>query len=88
MDYWEVELAAIKRLIAAHPDEFSAVLAEEERNATVTATAQPCQTCKRLRLDRKGIELASRLGHDRTGHRMLRALWEGGYRTVKGVRGT
>lgn len=86
MEYWETEIAAIKRLIAAHPDEFSALLAEAEKNATVTGPPEPCQTCKRLHLDRKGIELAAHLGHDRTGHRVLRALWEGGYRTVKQVR--
>ncbi|MFI6254346.1 hypothetical protein [Streptomyces sp. NPDC051016] len=86
MEYWEVEIAAFRRLIAAHPDEFSAFLAEEERNATITVPAGPCSACKRLHLDRKGIELAAHLGHDRLGHRTLHALWDGGYRTVRQVR--
>ncbi|MFJ3804699.1 hypothetical protein ACIPSJ_51660 [Streptomyces sp. NPDC090088] len=86
MEYWEVEIAAFRHLIAAHPDEFSAFLAEEERNATITVPAEPCPACKRLHLDRKGVELAAHLGHDRLGHRALHALWEGGYRTVRQVR--
>ncbi|WP_129292367.1 hypothetical protein [Streptomyces lydicus] len=86
MDYWEVEITAVRRLIAAHRDEFHALLAEAEKSAPVTGPGRPCGTCKRLHLDRPGIELAARLGHDRIGHRALDALWKAGYRTVRQVR--
>ncbi len=87
MEYWEVEIAATRRLIAAHPAEFQSLLSEEESNTTLTVTAQPCASCKHLHLDREGIELAAHLGHDRIGHQALHALWAGGYSTVEQVRG-
>ncbi|MGW3563514.1 hypothetical protein ACWDSL_06370 [Streptomyces sp. NPDC000941] len=88
MEYWEVEVTAVRRLIAAHPREFETLLAETEKLATTAAPAQPCRTCKRLHLDRNGIELAALLGHDSLGHRALSALWAAGYGTARDVRRT
>jgi hypothetical protein len=86
VEYWDVEITAVRRLIDAHREEFYALLAEAERSTSVTGPARPCRICKRLHLDRKGIELAAHLGHDRIGHRALSALWAGGYGTVRQVR--
>ncbi|MFE5563136.1 hypothetical protein [Streptomyces sp. NPDC056544] len=70
---WEPEVAAIRQLIAAHPEEFARLLsrAEDEQRRK-----PPCPQCAYL--STSDLVLADFLGHDVLGHRVLHCLQDSG----------
>ncbi|MGW1606128.1 hypothetical protein [Streptomyces eurythermus] len=72
----EAEDAAVRRLIAAHPDEYRHLLDEAKAGLPV----EPCESCAYL--GAAALELADLLGHDQQGHRVYRALWSEQIRSV------
>ncbi|MER6686202.1 hypothetical protein [Streptomyces olivaceoviridis] len=74
--FLEAEDAAVRRLIAAHPDEYRHLLDEAKAELPV----EPCGSCAYL--GAAALELADLLGHDQQGHRVYRALWSEQIRSV------
>lgn len=73
----EAEGAAIRRLIAARPEEYNRLL-EETRGEVPQEPSESC-AC----LGATALELADLLGHDRQGHQVHRALWSNQIRSVE-----
>ncbi|MEJ8645356.1 hypothetical protein WKI68_37375 [Streptomyces sp. MS1.HAVA.3] len=77
--YFEAEDAAIRRLIAAHPEDYNRLLEE----AKADLPQEPCESCAYL--GAAALELADLLGHDKQGHQVHRALWSDRIRSVEGL---
>ncbi|MFE3470031.1 hypothetical protein, partial [Streptomyces sp. NPDC059185] len=74
--YFEAEDVAIRRLIAAHPEDYNRLLEE----AKADLPQGPCESCSYFGAG--ALELGDLLGHDRQGHQVHRALWSNRIRSV------
>lgn len=74
--YFEAEDIAVRRLIAAHPEDYNRLLAE----ARAELPGEPCESCSYL--GAAALELADLMGHDTL--RALHAPGEGASRPAAG----
>lgn len=74
--FFQAEATAVRRLIAAHPDEYHRLLDQAKAELPV----EPCESCAYLGAE--ALELANLLGHDKQGHQVHRALWSEQIRSV------